>query len=298
MRAAAARPSRLLAGLVISLLLLGSALALLPPSGTAASARAGTAADNQMWFWSRNLVVQSLYGNGLEWSNAAHDAVKGAKCVGLGHWIVSGGVPMFRDFHCYVQPTNGTVYKIIFHVASQRTYRYEFDSYQTKQTWWWPPQYAADTLVKGGIRWSSGTDTISQSTCSAFGPSMRKQGTVYWKLYYCTVRPSSGYAYAVVLDVTDKTSAAIRFVSYTDELPVTQTVTTPTPSSNTNNQQIVNQLLINQITNQMLRDGIKAQNQITWGNDNAPDPADFWTGAIGCKSDPFDTSPYKSYSAC
>jgi hypothetical protein len=162
---------------------------------------------------------------------------------------------MFRDFHCYVQPTNGTVYRDHLPRHEPAHIRYEFDSYR-----------AADLVVastvrrrharQGSIRWSSGTDTISQSSCSAFGPSMRKQGTVYWKLYYCTVRPSSGYAYAVVLDVTDKTSAAIRFVSYTDELPVTQTVTTPTPSSNTNNQQIVNQLLINQITNQMLRDGI------------------------------------------
>jgi hypothetical protein len=89
------------------------------------------------------------------------------------------------------------------------------------------------------------------------------------------------------MDVTDKSSASIRFVTYTDELPVTPTVTNPTPSSNTTNKAIVDQLLLNQITNQMLRDGIKRQNQITWGNDNAPSDADFWTGAIGCKSDPF-----------
>jgi hypothetical protein len=251
-----------------------------------------------MWFWSRSYVLQSLYGNGLDWSNAAHDTVAGAKCAGLGHWIVSRGTQMFRDFHCYVDPTVGTTYKIIFHVTGQRTYRVQFDSYQTKQTWWWPPQYAADTLVRQGIRWSNGLDTITQSTCSAFGPSWRHNGGVLWNLFYCTVRPSRGYAYGVVLDVTNRTDAAIRFVPYTDELPVTQNVSTPTPSSNTTNQQIVNQLLLNQITNQMLLQGIKYQNQLAFGNDSAPTAADYLTGAVGCAEDPFDTSPFKTYGVC
>jgi len=296
MAAVAARPKALtLVGLTLLLL---AALTLRAQPAHPASARADSAKDNQMWFWSKALVIQSLYKNGLDWSNADHDTIAGAKCVGLGHWIYSQGVPMFRDFHCYVDPTKGSTYKIIFHVASRRTYRYEFANYQSKQTWWWPPQYAADTLVKQGIRWSSGFDAINQATCSAFGPSSRIDGALYWKLYYCSVRPTRGYAYAVVMDVTDKSSASIRFVTYTDELPVTPTVTNPTPSSNTTNKAIVDQLLLNQITNQMLRDGIKRQNQITWGNDSAPSAADFWTGAVGCKSDPFDTSLYKSYSAC
>jgi hypothetical protein len=126
--------------------------------------------------------------------------------------------------------------------------------------------------VKQGIRWSSGFDAINQATCSAFGPSSRINGALYWKLYYCSVRPTRGYAYAVVMDVTDKSSASIRFVTYTDELPVTPTVTNPTPSSNTTNKAIVDQLLLNQITNQMLRDGIKHQNQVTWGHDSARAP--------------------------
>ena len=75
-------------------------------------------------------------------------------------------------------------------------------------------------------------------------------------------------------------------------------MTTPTPSSNTNNDQIINQLLLNQITNQMLGDGIKHQNQIAFGNDSAPNAADYLTGSVGCAEDPFDTSLYKSYGVC
>lgn len=209
-----------------------------PPSGRAGALRTHAATANLRWYWSQSNVQQTLIHNGVNWTSGL-DSVAYVKCSGLGNWIVRDGAAMFPDFHCYVRPYGGAPYNIVVHVVSQWTYRYDWAGWSTKQVWWWPTQYAANTLVAGGIRWSSGFDRIVASSCAHFGPSSRISGSLYYKLFYCTVTPGTGYSYSIVLDATQQTSAAVYFVSYTLELPVTPTNTTPVPStSNTNAQQL------------------------------------------------------------
>lgn len=247
------------AKLAIVVSLTAIALTVAPASVQAAAAQTRAGASGLQWYWSQANVQKTLLYNGFDWSNAAHDSVAYVKCAGLGSWIVRSGTAMFRDFHCYVKPGSGTPYKIIVHVASQWTYRYNWAGWGTKQIWWWPAQYAANTLVATGIRWSSGFDRIVASSCSHFGPSSRINGSLYYKLFYCTVSPATGYSYSIVLDATHKTSAVSYFVSYTLELPVTPASTTPVPSSSNTNAQQLNTIILRNQNDQLFLNTVQSQ---------------------------------------
>jgi hypothetical protein len=236
-----------------------TALALAPASVHAASVPTRAGNSGLQWYWSQANVQRTLLANGFDWSNAPHDSLAGAKCAGLGTWIVRGGTAMFRDFHCYVKPRGGAAYKIIVHVVSQWTYRFSWAGWQTKQVWWWPEQYAANKLVETGIRWSSGFDRITASSCSRFGPARRINGSLYYKLFYCTVTPATGYSYSIVLDATHETSAVDYFVSYTLELPVTPVDTTPVPSSSNTNQQQLNTIVLRNQNDQLFLSTVQSQ---------------------------------------
>jgi hypothetical protein len=253
------------AALVMVASLALSALSLVPT----AAAQPRAAAAGLQWYWTQDNVQRTLIHNGFDWSNAGHDTLEGVKCAGLGSWIVRGGTAMFRAFHCFAKPRGGAAYKIIVHVSSQWTYRYGWAGWQTKQVWWWPTQYAANSLVSSGIQWSSGFDRIIASSCSHFGPSSRISGSLYYKLFYCTVTPAAGYSYSIVLDATQKTSAADYFVSYTLELPVTPTSTTPVPAATNTNAQQLNTIIARNQNNQLFLSTVQSQyesnSQSTYG---------------------------------
>jgi hypothetical protein len=221
------------------------------------------AAAGLVWYWPQTSVLRTLVFYGLPWSNAGRDIVEGVKCAGLGSWIVRGGVPMFRDYHCYISPQKGAAYKIVFHVVGQNSYRYSFAGWQAKQRWWWPTQYAADTLVKSGIRWSTGLDRIVYSSCTHFGASRRINGYLYYKLFFCTVTPSIGHSYSVVVDATGSASAQDYFVTYTIELPVTPTNTTPVPASTNTIAQQQNAIVLQNQNNQLFLQTVQSQYKST-----------------------------------
>jgi hypothetical protein len=264
--------TRIAAMLATVVSLTAFALTVAPVGVQAAAAQTRAGASEIPWYWSQAYAQKTLLSNGLDWSNKGHDSIAGVKCAGLGTWIAQAGTAMFRDFHCYVKPRGGAAYKIIFHVASQSTYRYSSAGWQAKQTWWWPAQLAANTLVQTGIQWSSGLDQIVASSCSAFGPSTRVNGSLYYKLFFCTVTPAAGYSYSIVLDATDKTRAADYFVRYTDQLPVTPANTTQVPSSsNTLAQQAT--IMRNwgdQTALQVVQNMYKSSSQTLWGSDTGP----------------------------
>jgi hypothetical protein len=204
---------------------------------------------------------------------------------------------MYSSLYCYVQPAAGAVYKILFHVVDNNTYRFDFAGYQRRQTWWWTSQIAANSLVQNGIQTGTQHTAVTSSTCSSFGPSRLINGSVYHFLFYCTAQPASGYPEAVVLDVSDRTSADVRVVSYTQQLPVTPVDTTPTPSSNTTNDALsryVSQLEFNNEMDQWQ----SYMNEMEWGTEDAPSAGAILLGAVGCADDPNDDHYYKSYGAC
>jgi hypothetical protein len=266
-------------------------------AGAVAARPTQTSAAPLTWYWSPGYVQQVLRKNGLTWPNG-HNSVRGVKCSGLGRWIVKGTTPMYTDLYCYVQPVGGAVYKIIFHVVDQSTYRFDFAGYQRKQTWWWTAQNAANTLVQGGIQNGEQHVDVASSTCSSFGPSRQIKGSIYHFLFYCSAEPTSGYPEAIVLDVSDQTSANVTFVSYTQQLAATPTNTTPVPSSNTSNSQLLDQFLAQQETAQMMQEHETEMNYLQWGTDHAPSPGEILLGAVGCAADPNDDHVYKNYDAC
>lgn len=220
-------------------------------------------AGGLVWYWPQSSVLRTLVTYGLPWANTGRDIVEGIKCAGLGNWIVRGGVAMFRDFHCYISPQQGSAYKIIFHVVGQHSYRYNFAGWQTKQRWWWPTQYAANALVKGGIRWSTGFDRIVYSSCTHFGPSKRINGYLYYKLFFCTVTPSVGYSYSLVVDATGSASADPYFVAFTLELPVTPSNPTPVPASTNTVAQQQNAIILSNQNNQLFLQTVQSQYKST-----------------------------------
>jgi hypothetical protein len=256
------------ARLVCSLALVSTVATIAPANGRAGHLRPTATTSNLRWYWSQSNLQQTLLHNGVNWTSGL-DSVAYVKCSGLGSWIVQSGTAMFHDFHCYVRPYGSTPYNVIIHVVSQWTYRYGWAGWGIKQVWWWPTQYAANTLVSSGIRWSSGLDRIVASSCSHFGPSSLISGAFYYKLFYCTVTPATGYSYSIVLDATQKTSAAIWFVSYTLELPVTPASTTPVPSSSNTNSQQLNTIIGRNQDNQLflstVQHSYESNSQSTYG---------------------------------
>lgn len=219
--------------------------------------------DGLVWYWPQTSVLRTLVINGLPWANTGRDIVEGIRCAGLGRWIVRGGIAMFRDFHCYISPQQGSAYKIIFHVVGRYSYRYNFAGWQTVQRWWWPTQYAANVLVNGGIRWSTGFDRIVYSSCTHFGPSKRIDGYLYYKLFFCTVTPSVGYSYSLVVDATGSASAEPYFVAFTLELPVTPSNPTPVPASTNTVAQQQNAIILANQNNQLFLQTVQSQYKST-----------------------------------
>jgi len=243
---------------------------------TADPTRAGS---ETQWYWTVAHVQDTLRELGIDWSDLGHHAVLVARCAGLGRSVDRGGVQHFHDLHCYIKPRNKRVYKIVFHVLGERTYRYAFAGYQTKQQWWWSPQYAADALVQAGIRWPRFFDAVTASTCSAFGPSSRIRGTLYYKLFFCTVAPASGRPYSIVMDVDARYHDTPYFVDYSNEIAVTPTDPTPSPSSNTTTEDVGARIVDSQQGLMGEQDAITRLNQSRWGTNTAPSGASILTGA-------------------
>ena len=260
-------------------------------------ARGESQTSTRMWFWSRDYVQQTLRRNGITWSNG-HDRVQVAKCSGLGKWIVTRGIRLFRDFHCYIDSHERPVYKVIFHVSGELRYRFTYARQQTEVTWWWPAQRAANALVNDGIRWSSGHQRIVGSSCS---PSVHPLG--FWAallralLLHCKTGPRCLIRNR--LDVTARDAWHTTFRYLFRRAPATPVVTAPpVPSSNTTNQQLVNHHINNQLAVDIVLNDMMAQNQTMFGRSYAPHVNDSTLGSVGCASDPFVNTPFKSYGSC
>ncbi|MCY7287163.1 MAG: hypothetical protein LH624_02660 [Cryobacterium sp.] len=218
-----------------------------PAIGQAAIAQGqkNTLGDLQ-WYWTTANVERTLVRDGLDWAEG-HDRIMRSTCTGLGDGIVSGASRLYKDFYCGVRAAAGSPYRIILHAASEETYRFTFAGWKRPQQWWWPTQFAADQLINFGLNWTTSFHPLIASTCSQFGSSRLIENVRLFKLFFCTVTPSTGYSYSVVVHATDESRLKAYFVTYTLDLPVTEMDTTPEPSSfNTTEEQQTQIMLRNQ----------------------------------------------------
>jgi hypothetical protein len=189
-------------------------------------------------------------------------------------------------------------YNVIFHVKGRSAYRVSYGGPWSGGAWKWTAQWTADALVRGDIAFVGGWNDVVESSCAPFGQRYLSNGYDYYRLFYCAIKTTTTRPYAVVTRVISRDAAVSIFVSYLDELPFTQSVPQPTPSSNTSNQQLWAWFQNNWIGLNMIQDGYKRQNRIMYGSNYAPTGADILAGAVGCADHPFNQAPFQSYGSC
>ena len=217
--------------------LVAAAIAVSISFAGSAPAQASTArlADTQAWYWSEQLMADTLYWNGIDWPSAGrHDQLRKNTCWGVGKPLSSSNIRHYRYFWCEATTRQGQAYNVVVSVDARSQYSVKYAGLTKSPPEYWTPQLVANTLVDNGVSWSNAYDRVSADYCAGFGRSFQRNGATYFKNFLCAVDSPNRQSYLAVVDV----DAYQRYSVYWVDFNVSAQTSTPTPPSGTQRTEI------------------------------------------------------------